>query len=298
MHGFNGIWVPLVTPFLHHEIDFPALQGLARRIAAAKVAGLVVCGSTGEAAALNDTEQLSVLDAVIDAVPGCPVVMGLAGTQMDAVFSHLASIQRRPVAGLLVPPPCYIRPSQAGIVQYFELLADAARVPLILYNIPYRTGVDMTLETIRTLAQHPRITAIKDCGGDPWLTLQLIADGEMQVLAGEDHQIFSSLCLGAAGAIAASAHIHPEWFVRLGQLIEAGELEMARQLFHRLLPLIRLLFVEPNPAPVKALLAHQGLMDGALRLPMQSASRDLQGRLVSALQLLEEPEISMLAAVT
>lgn len=294
MQDFSGVWVPLVTPFIHdadsrrRQIDFPALQALAQRMVDAGIAGLVVCGSTGEAAALNDAEQLAVLDAVIAATPSCPVVMGLAGSNMEAVQAQQQAAQQRAIAGLLVSPPSYIRPSQTGIIAYFTALADAATVPLILYTIPYRTGIAMEIDTIRTLAAHPRITAIKDCGGDSALTMQLITDGTLQVLAGEDSQIFSTLCFGGAGIIAASAHIRPDLFVRLHQLIRNEKLSEARRLYHRLLPLIALLFEEANPAPVKALLAAQGVLRDALRPPLQTASKGLLERLLAVEKKLED----------
>jgi 4-hydroxy-tetrahydrodipicolinate synthase len=167
-------------------------------------------------------EQLAVLDAVIEAVPDSPIMMGLAGNNLDAVHKHRQEIQRRPIAGLLVPAPYYIRPSQQGLAFYFQSVADASSVPVVLYNIPYRTGVGLELETIRTLAQHRNIRAIKDCGGDPALTMQLILDGQLAVLAGEDIQIFATLCLGGAGAITAAAHIRPDLFVRLANLVHQG----------------------------------------------------------------------------
>ncbi|MBI1890919.1 MAG: 4-hydroxy-tetrahydrodipicolinate synthase [Burkholderiales bacterium] len=286
MMRFTGIWVALVTPFRHQEIDFPALQSLARRMADAGVAGLVVCGSTGEAAALSDGEQLAVLDAVIEAVPHCPIVMGLSGTHMPAVLALLRQIEARRIAGLLVPAPAYIRPSQEGLIAYFTQLANASGAPIILYNIPYRTGVHMSLDTIRTLTQHERIAAIKDCGGDAHLTMQLIRDGKLDVLSGEDHQIFSTLCLGGSGAITASAHIRPELFVHLTRLLELGQLHEARELFLQLLPMIRVLFDEPNPAGVKAVLSGLGLIANELRFPMQTASSALQDKLLAVLETL------------
>jgi 4-hydroxy-tetrahydrodipicolinate synthase len=283
MTRFNGIWVPLVTPFRNSAIDFTALQELARRIAKAGVAGLVICGSTGEAAALGDDEQLAVLDAVLEAVPGCPVVMGLSGNHLPSLLDRLKAFQSRPIAGLLVPAPYFIRPSQAGLVEFFRVLADAATVPIILYNIPYRTGVAMELETIRTIARHERVVAIKDCGGDPALTMQLIADAKLDVLAGEDAQIFSTLCMGGAGAIIASAHLRPDLFVRLAQLIQAGELDQARKIFYGLLPMIQRLFEEPNPAPLKAALSIMGSMTDELRAPMQTASATMRENLTCEL---------------
>ncbi|CAN5153397.1 4-hydroxy-tetrahydrodipicolinate synthase [soil metagenome] len=283
---FNGIWVPLVTPFHNNDIDFPALRLLARKYAEAGVAGLVVCGSTGEAAALSEAEQLAVLDAVIEAVPDCRIVMGLSDNNLPSLLQRLQSIQQRPIAGLLVPTPYFIRPSQAGLIDFFNAVANAASAPVILYNIPYRTGVAMELDTIRSIARHPRVGAIKDCGGDPGLTMQLIADAQLDVLSGDDQQIFSTLCLGGAGAIIASAHVRPDLFVRLARLVQSGELASARQLFYGLLPLIQRLFEEPNPAGIKAALAINGAIKDTLRTPMQSASSATRMRLASELERL------------
>lgn len=289
MASFTGIWVPLVTPFTTAaEIDIAALQSMCRKLMAAGISGLVVCGSTGEAAALSAEEQLQVLDAVLAAVPASKVVMGLAGNNLPQVLGRLQQIQLRPVAGVLVTPPYYIRPSQAGVVDYFHAIADASSLPVILYNIPYRTGVEMELATIRLLARHERIVAIKDCGGDQHATMQLIADRQLQVLTGEDHQLLSHLSLGGAGAIIASAHIRPELFVRMAELMDEGDLQQAREIFYRLLPMIRTLFEEPNPAPLKAALSMLGWTSDVLRPPMQAATpamKDKMGKLLAALQV-------------
>jgi 4-hydroxy-tetrahydrodipicolinate synthase len=279
MPVFSGIWVALVTPFDDGAVDFPALRRLARHLLDAGVAGLVACGTTGEAAALSKDEQLAVLDALLDEVPGERLVMGLAGNNLAEVLAFQREVQRRAIAGLLVPAPCYIRPSQEGLLSWFGAIADAASVPVILYDIPYRTGVKLELATLRTLAKHPNVVAIKDCGGNPDTTQALIADGELDVLTGEDAQIFTTLCLGGRGAIAASAHIRPQAFVRLAACVAAGELDTARSIFQGLLPLIQLSFAEPNPAPVKSLLALQGLIRDELRPPMQRSSAALVQRL-------------------
>jgi 4-hydroxy-tetrahydrodipicolinate synthase len=287
MTGFTGIWVPLVTPFRNGEIDVAALQSLARRLAGNGATGLIVCGSTGEAAALSDEEQLTSLDAVLDAVPDSRVVMGLAGNNMRAVLAKQAKIQQRRIAGVLATAPYYIRPSQAGIVDYFRTLADASAVPLMLYDIPYRTGVAIALDTFRTLAQHECIVAVKDCGGDPSKTMSLIADGALQVLAGEDAQLFTTLCLGGSGGILASAHIRPDLFARIAELVKAEQLNEARQMFYRMLPVIRLMFEEPNPGPLKAALSMMGEMRDELRAPMQAASAEIREKLKLELTKLE-----------
>ena len=283
---FSGIWVALITPFCasaKEEVDFPALQALASKLIADGVAGLVVCGSTGEAAALNEEEQLQVLDAVLAVVPAHKVIMGLSGNHMGQVLHRLAAIGQRQTAGVLVTPPYYIRPSQAGILHYFHEIADASVIPALLYNIPYRTGVNMELPTLQQLAKHPNIVAIKDCGGNLQATMQLIMDRDIQVLTGEDHQLFTNLCLGGAGGILASAHIRPDLFLSLHAHINAGQLEQARTIFYHLLPVMQALFEEPNPAPLKAALAASGRIQANLRPPMQTASAETADKLLRAI---------------
>ena len=280
---FRGIWLPLVTPFHHGDVDLAALRRLVGRYRQSGIAGFVVCGSTGEAAALEEAEQLTVLDTVLECADGLPVMMGLAGNHLGHVLARLGRLNERPLAGVLAPAPYYIRPSQDGLRDYFRRLADTSRGPLVLYDIPYRTGATLTLETLRALADHDNIGAIKDCGGNALTTQALIADGRLAVLAGEDHQLLGTLALGGQGAIIASAHVRPELFVAIWRAVSAGRLEEARRLFHALMPLIQALFAEPNPGPIKALLARQGWLRDELRAPMTAASPELADQLAAML---------------
>ncbi|UEL25939.1 4-hydroxy-tetrahydrodipicolinate synthase [Pseudomonas fluorescens] len=276
MSSFQGIWVPVVTPFHDGAIDFIGLRRLISHLLDKHVAGIMVCTTTGEAASLSRSEQLAVLDAVLQQVPAHRVVMGLSGNNQIELLQFQREILTRPVAGLLVPAPSYIRPSQAGLEAFFHTVADASGVPIILYDIPYRTGVTFEQATLLSIIKHPRIVAIKDCGGNLANTLALIASGEVAVLCGEDMQIFNALCLGASGAIAASAHVQTADFVALCQQVRDNQLVEARATFFTLLPLINTLFMEPNPAPVKAALALEGLIGSELRAPMQAASARVQ----------------------
>ncbi|MGL6020396.1 MAG: 4-hydroxy-tetrahydrodipicolinate synthase [Gibbsiella quercinecans] len=284
---FSGIWVAMVTPFDNNAVDLPAVKRLAKHLIASGVSGLAVCGTTGEAAALSKEEQLAVLDAVLSVVPGHQVVMGLAGNNLAGSLQMLQAIQQRDVAGVLIPAPYYIRPCQQGLVDYFTTLADAARIPVILYNVPYRTGVAMELDTLRQIARHPQVKAIKDCGGNPNATMALIDDGEIDVLTGEDNLILSTLCLGGSGAISAAAHLYPERFVQLVQQVADGDLTAARANFYALLPMIQQMFSFPNPAPVKAALALQGLIHNELRAPMQPVPQALRQQIAAQLALLQ-----------
>ncbi|HJR29519.1 MAG TPA: 4-hydroxy-tetrahydrodipicolinate synthase [Pseudomonas sp.] len=287
MSSFQGIWVPIVTPFHNGAIDFAGLRRLVSHLLEKGVDGIVVCGTTGEAAALGKHEQLAVLDAVLEQVPPERVVMGLAGNNLTELLQFQSEILKRPLAGLLVPPPYYIRPSQAGLEAFFKTVADASSVPIILYDIPYRTGIAFEQATLLKIVAHERIVAIKDCGGNSANTFALLSSGKVDVLCGEDNQIFGALCLGAKGAIAASAHVHPELFVTLYQQIRDNRLAAGRTTFFQLLPLIHSLFIEPNPAPVKTALALEGLIRDELRAPMQRSSEATAMRLKEVLAVLE-----------
>lgn len=260
---FQGIWIPLVTPFADGAVDLPALRRLVRDYKAAGVDGLVACGSTGEAAALDEAEQLAVLDAVLEEAGALPVAMGLAGNHQDHVLRRLARLGERPLAGVLAP------------------------APLILYDIPYRTGAQLDTATLLALAEHPNIAAVKDCGGSVDKTLALIAHGGMAVLAGEDLQGLGTLCLGGTGMIAAAAHVRPDLFVAMHRAVRAQQLGQAQRLFLALAPVIRLLFAEPNPAPLKALLASQGRLRNEMRAPMLPTAEALTRRLQAELDVLD-----------
>ncbi|MFM0609171.1 4-hydroxy-tetrahydrodipicolinate synthase [Paraburkholderia sediminicola] len=289
MSIFSGIWVPLITPFADGEVDHAALRALVRRYADAGIAGLVALGTTGEPAALDAAEQDAVLATILDEAQAVargavdaqalPVLVGVSGNHTASMRERIGQLNSLPIAGVLMAAPYYIRPSQAGIVGHFTALADASDKPVVLYDIPYRTGVRLELDTLLTLAAHPRIQAVKDCAGSLDTTLALIRDGRLQVLTGEDINIFNTLCLGGSGAIAASAHVRPERFVALYRALSAGRLDEGRRMFHALVPLIQALFAEPNPAPVKAMLAAQGLICDELRMPMTRAGDALVARL-------------------
>lgn len=284
--SFAGLWIPLVTPFRAGAVDHDALAALVRALRPKGIAGFVACGSTGEAAALDDAEQLAVLDTVLAAAGELPVVMGLSGYHLPHLLERLRAVTQRPLAGVLVAAPPYVRPAQAGLLHWFNAIADASPVPLMLYDIPYRTGVKLELATLLALAEHPRILAIKDCGGDASKTQALIADGRLQVLAGEDAQVFTTVALGGAGAIPASAHLHTEKFVAVMRLLSIGKIAEARAAWLPLQPWIQAVFTEPNPTPLKAVLAQHGAMAHEFRPPMTPVSEALHTRLLAIDQAL------------
>src|ERR1700738_4040354 len=265
MSIFSGIWIPLITPFSDGHVDHNALRKLIASYVESDVAGFVALGTTGEPSSLDRSEQREVLSTILAAALHVPVMVGLAGNNASELRESVLSMNELPLAGLLIPAPYYVRPSQSGLVAHFTTLADTSTHPLVVYDIPYRTGVRLDIATLLLLAGHPNIAAVKDCAGSLDTTLALVLDGRLSVLAGEDLNFFSTLCLGGKGAIAASAHVRTAEFVSTYKAVRDGRIEEGRNLFHRLVPLIQALFSEPNPGPVKCALAELGLIRHELR---------------------------------
>jgi 4-hydroxy-tetrahydrodipicolinate synthase len=293
MLEFQGIWVPLVTPFQDGAVDHDALRRLVQHLAAQGVAGLVACGSTGEAAMLTDAEQASVLATTLDAAGDKPVLMGLAGVDAQAIArrAQALALQHRP-AGWLLAPPAYVKPSQAGIVQHFHTVASATPLPLVAYDIPARTGVRIQTATLLALADHPQIAAVKDCSGERAAADAVLADGRLALLGGNDDELFDQLARGAAGGITASAHLATAGFVQLAGLLHGGRLADARTLWRRLAPITQAAFAEPNPAVIKGALARQGWLADGLRPPMLPAAAASVDALLAAAAALQVPGLS------
>ena len=275
---FSGVWIPIVTPFREGRIDHDALGVLVKRLAADGVAGFVVCATTGEAPLLSDDERVAVLGTV-KANTALPLIMGASATTADDVLRRIDAAMRHAPAAFLVTPPPYLRPSQGALKMFFTAIADASPAPLVVYDIPARTGVRIELDTLLALAAHPNIVALKDCGGRVEQTEALIADRRLQVLCGNDNEWFSTRCLGGVGAIAASAHVRTDLFVAFDRALARGDLVAGRALWRQLKPITVGLFEEPSPGPVKALLAARGECENELRAPMTVASKALTERL-------------------
>ena len=288
---FQGIWVPMVTPFRDGELDLDAAQQLASELAASGIDGLVVCGTTGEAAMLSADEQALLLDGVLEAVGPCfPVVMGVGGSDTRQVAATVQRYNDHPLAGLLVCAPAYVRPSQEGIVRHFQAIAGATDQSIVLYNVPARTGVNIAPATAALLARDSHFVAIKEAGGSLQQFGELLLETRLDVLCGDDALLLASLSMGGHGAMSAAAQVRPDLYAQLYHFVRQGRHGAAGALFKAMLPVIRLLFAEPNPAPVKAALAMQGKLRGELRLPMTPMSRAGQAALADALeQLMELP---------
>lgn len=292
--AFEGIWLPMITPLRQGRIDLDAARALARRYRRAGLSGLVLFGSTGEGSLLSATEKCEMLEAIRAETPDLPLVVGASGIDTRGVAAAVRRLDRLAPAGYLVSPPCYLRPSQAGIVWHYRQIAWSTPRPILLYNIPERTGVAMTVETMETLAQDPQFAAVKEC--DPALLQVLNARGRLPALCGADTVLPEHFLAGGRGAIPAAAHLFPERFVAVMQAARAGQAEAAQWLYAPLRRLVRLLYAEPNPAPLKRALALEGWIADELRPPLMPASDALTEKLRRALEQIRRDESDTRAA--
>jgi 4-hydroxy-tetrahydrodipicolinate synthase len=267
----SGSITALATPFTAAgDLDFDAWARLIDRQVAGGSRGIVVAGSTGEAAALSDSEYSALLAAAVSRVAGRLVV--LAGTGQSNTAKTIAQTRLARDGGadaaLVVTPP-YVRPTQDGLVAHYHAVAEQGGLPVVLYNVPGRTGCDLLPETVARLCRHPGIVGLKEARGDQerWDALYPLAGDDFALLSGDDPTFVRAMLGGAAGVISVASNVVPRAFARLCALAAAGEGAAARALDDRLQPLYDFTGIESNPIPVKALLARQGIGHG-LRLPL------------------------------
>ncbi|WP_454764936.1 4-hydroxy-tetrahydrodipicolinate synthase [Cupriavidus campinensis] len=288
----GGLWLPMITPLRNGQPDLGVAQQLAAHYADAGVDGLILLGTTGEGGLLTEAERLMVTAAVMEAVQGIvPVMAGVGGVDTRSVCEQVRTLDRFDLAGYLVPPPYYLRVSDEGIAWHVRRVASQTARPLMLYNVPKRTGCTLSPALALRLAGHPQVAAIKEC--DLTGLRALAIQDRLGVFCGDDAAMLEHLLAGGAGVVPATAHIRPDLFVRLLQLVRTGREEAARALFRQLSPLIDLMFAEPNPAPVKAALALAGLARAEVRRPLTPATRALVARIEATLAQLP-PAVSHL----
>lgn len=281
-HPLRGLYVPLITPFTDDgQLASGALERLARGVIEGGAAGLVALGTTGEPATLTVAERRAVLDicARVCRELGATLIAGAGSNDTAGTARALADLAAWPEAeAALTVVPYYTRPSQDGVIAHFTRLAAQSPVPLIVYNIPYRTGMSLSQRTLSELARVPGIAGVKHAVGgvdqDTVLLLGALPE-DFAVLAGDD--VFASplLALGAAGGIVASAHLCTREFAALAGAWHTGRAREARELGHRLAPLSAALFAEPNPVVIKGVLHAQGTIPSpAVRLPLLPARQE------------------------
>jgi 4-hydroxy-tetrahydrodipicolinate synthase len=286
----RGVFVPLVTPFAEDgAVDLPALETLARDVLEAGAAGLVALATAGESTSLTDDERDAAVAvcARVCAGRGATLIVG-AGTNdtRTTLARHEALAEVPGVAASLAVVPYYVRPTEAAIVRHFQVVAEQSPVPLVIYNIPYRTGRGLGAAALLELAATDNVAGVKQAvGGVDDDTLELLAGaGEgFAVLGGDDPFLYPLVLMGGRGAVSASAHICTDRFVTMIECGLTGRLEEGRAHAEALLPLVRALFAEPSPAPIKAVLHAQGRIPTAhVRMPLADASPAVAERAIAA----------------
>ncbi len=282
----TGFWLPLITPFRNDELDDHSLCRLIRHYAAQPIDGLILGATTGEGLTLDhdELEHLVTTSASELAAIGhrMPLYLGLCGSNTRNGIKALIRTASWPIDGYLIACPYYSRPSQHGLYCHFAALAENTARPILIYNIPYRTGVNLGNDTMLRLAEYPNIVGVKDCSADATQSFELLRSRPrgFAVLTGEDALFHGALTQGADGGILASAHIETQSFAAVRNLLRQGDQPGALAAWQVLADLPRLLFAEPSPAPIKHWLWRIGLIDSPeLRLPMTPISEDLATRI-------------------
>ena len=290
----QGLWLPLITPFRDGALDEASLRRLIRHYGTLGLDGLVLAGTTGESLTLDEDETRQLVEVSADELARqgrrLPLYLGLSGSDTRKLAKRLPRLGDWPIEGCLIACPYYSRPSQAGLIAHFNALADSTQHSILIYNIPYRTGVNLGNEAMLRLAERPNIVGAKDCCADPAQSAELIRlrPPGFSVLTGEDAFYHAALAAGADGAILASAHLETASFIAIRDAFALGDEPAADIAWRSLAELVPLLFAEPNPAALKYWLWRTGLIDsGELRLPMTPVSAALAARLDGAIDRLK-----------
>lgn len=284
MNLFKGAGVALVTPFnADMSIDFPALRRLVREQISGGTNYLVVQGTTGESPTLNSAEKKQVLETVLEENNGAlPIVYGAGGNNTLAVVEAFKNIPQG-VDGILSVAPYYNKPTQAGYIAHYKMLADNTDLPIILYNVPGRTGSNVLAETTLELAEIKNIVAMKEASGNMEQIMEIIRckpEGFL-VLSGDDAITMPLIAAGADGVISVVANSFPAHFSKMVSSALNGDMETARKYHYDLLPITKLLFAEGNPGGVKIALEELGWMKPTMRLPLVQVSDALKAKIIA-----------------
>ena len=279
---FKGVCTALITPFYKGEIDYESLQSLIERQIDAGVGAILVAGTTGESPTLSVREHADLVSFAARQIGGRLPLLAGCGSNSTAHACELAeAVAESGADALLAVTPYYNRTNDCGIVAHYHALADATEKPLILYNVPARTGFSMTLSHYRELAEHPNIVAAKEASPDLSLLASLCGEcsSNLDVYTGNDHHTVSAMRLGASGVISVYSNVFPRKMTEICRLCAAGDWKLAYARQKKALPAMQALFWETNPIPVKHVMATMGLCHEEYRLPLSPPTGDVARRL-------------------
>ena len=289
----QGVWTALITPFLvDGSIDLASFKRILRDQVDAGVTGVIPCGTTGESPTLSLKEKQTLIETCLQELKGTGVRV-IAGTGSNDTRSTIEFSQwadRLGVDGVLVVTPYYNKPSQAGLEAHFSAIASELKCEMVLYNVPGRTGVSLSAETVCRLAQHPKIRTLKEATGNVALSSEILHQIKTQrlsldILSGDDATYLPLLSIGAHGVISVASNLFPRAMVRIQKLMEKGDIKKASEIHQQYYPLFRDLFIESNPVPIKAAMATAGWCQSHVRLPLAALQKNHFDRLQESLAL-------------
>ena len=288
---FRGTFTALVTPFKDGGLDLEAFTRLIETQIAGGVTGIVPVGTTGESPTLSHEERGQLIELAVKTAKGrCQVIAGTGSNSTRDAIAYTKEAQQLSVNGALLVAPYYNKPSQEGLFRHFEAIAKSTSLPLILYNIPGRCGVDIAADTVVRLAEAcSNIVSIKEASGSVDRVSELVrrVPNEFTVLSGDDSLTLPFLSVGALGVVSVASNLFPAEIARLVRAFLDGNVEEARQLHRKFFGLFKDLFIEPNPVPVKTALSWRGAMSGECRLPLVEMSKANEERLRKTIDQLE-----------
>ena len=266
---FRGVGTALITPFKDGKIDFVALRELIERQIRARIDALVIGGTTAEAATLSDSERYELFEYSRDVIDGrCRLIYGTGTNDTRVAIRHTEYASHLGCDGVLVVTPYYNRGTAEGVVRHYEAIAMSSDVPVLLYNVPSRTGVNLSLETLERLAENEKIVGIKEASDSLDRLMALSRIKGLSIYSGNDSQIYPILSLGGLGVISVVSNLYPTETIQICKLFFANDMKNSLKKQQQLLPIINALFLETNPAPVKYAMAKKGLCLPDMRLPM------------------------------
>jgi 4-hydroxy-tetrahydrodipicolinate synthase len=288
---FHGAIVATVTPFRNGRLDVPALKRLVEFQIRNGTSGIVPCGTTGESATLSFEEHEKVIDVVLEAAAGrVPVIAGTGSNNTKEAVVLTRYAKKAGADAALIITPYYNKPTQKGLIDHFKAVAEAVDIPIVLYNVPSRTGVNMKAETVARLAEVKNIVGVKEASGNLAQVCDILrmTPGKFCVLSGDDGLYFPMLALGAKGVISVVSNVAPKAMASLYDAFASGETARAREIHFRLWPLMEALFIETNPIPAKTALAMMGLIREEFRLPlcgMSDANRKALAKVLAGMKI-------------
>lgn len=288
---FRGVGTALITPFTKEgTVDYDKIRTLVELQIAGGTNAVIACGTTGEKSTLRHLEHVKVIQTIIETVNGrIPVVAGTGSndTEYTVELSHEA--EKLGADALLMVTPYYNKTSQSGLIRHYNYVADRVNTPIILYNVPSRTGMNILPETYAQLCNHPNIVATKEANGDISALAKTIAlcEGKLDIYSGNDDQTLPMIAMGAMGVISVFSNLKPKIMSNMCQLALAGDFSGAMTLQNRYLPLMNAMFCDVNPVPVKEAMNQMGLSVGTCRMPLGEVSQENRERIHSLLALAE-----------